>query len=153
MSHPLYEHTQTGWLIRIGFLALVVGLLALAAWPDVGQARTPPGVLVASVGVAALVCWIWGSLTVRIQDGELRIRFGLGWPRRTVSLSDIAAVEITRTSFINGWGVRWTRRGWLYNVSGLDAVLVKLASGRSLLIGTDEPRRLKAALQRAGARA
>jgi len=153
MSRPLYEHTQSGWLIRIGFLALVVGLLVLATLPGFGQSRTPPGVLAAGVAVAALVCLMWGSMTVRIQDGELRIRFGLGWPRKTVPLSDISAVEITRTSFIDGWGMRWTRRGWLYNVSGYDAVLLKLSSGRNLLVGSDEPRRLKAALQRAAARA
>lgn len=152
MSRPLYEHTQTGWPIRIAFLALAVGLMVLAALPDVGQVRTPPRVLAVAVGVAALFGWVWGSLTVRIQDGELRIRFGLGWPRKTVPLSDISAVEITRTSFFEGWGVHRTRRGWLYNVSGYDAVLLKLASGRSLLVGSDEPRRLKAALQRAAAR-
>lgn len=149
MSRPLYEHTQTGWPIRIAFLALALGLLVLAALPDVGQMRTPPRVLAAGVGLAALFGWVWGSLTVSIQDRELRIRFGLGWPRKTVPLSDISDVEITRTSFFEGWGVHRTRRGWLYNVAGYDAVLLKLASGRSLLVGSDEPRRLKAALQRA----
>jgi hypothetical protein len=104
------------------------------------------------VGIAALFGWVWGSLTVSIQDGQLRIRFGLGWPRKTVPLSDISDVEITRTSFFEGWGVHRTRRGWLYNVSGYDAVLLKLASGRSMLVGSDEPRRLKAALQRAAGR-
>jgi hypothetical protein len=107
----------------------------------------------AGVGIAALFGWVWGSLTVRIQDGALCIRFGPGWPRKTVQLADISAVEITRTSFIDGWGVHRTRRGWLYNVSGYDAVLLKLASGRNLLVGSNEPRRLQAALQRAAARA
>jgi hypothetical protein len=152
MSRPLYEHTQTGWPIRIAFLTLALGLLVLAALPDVGQSRTPPRVLAAAVGIAALFGWVWGSLTVSIQDGQLRIRFGLGWPRKTVPLSDISDVEITRTSFFEGWGVHRTRRGWLYNVSGYDAVLLRLASGRSMLVGSDEPRRLKAALQRAARR-
>jgi hypothetical protein len=149
MSRPLYEHTQTGWPIRIGFLALTLGLLLVAVVPDYGQPRPPLGLVAAGFGVAALVCAMWGSMTVRIQDDELRIRFGLGWPRRTVTLSDISGVEITRTSFFDGWGVRWTRRGWLFNVSGYDAVLLKLRGGRNLLVGSDEPRRLKAALQRA----
>jgi hypothetical protein len=151
MSRPLYEHTQSGWPIRIAFLTLAFSLLALAALPDFDQVRTPPRALAAGVGIAALLGWMWGSMTVRIQDGQLRIRFGLGWPRRTVTLSDISAVEITRTSFFDGWGVRWTRRGWLFNVSGYDAVLLQLHGGRSLLVGSDEPRRLKDALQRAAA--
>jgi len=153
MNRPLYEHTQTGWPIRIAFLALAFSLLLLAALPDFDQTRTPPRVLAAGVGIAALFGWAWGSMTVRIQDGALCIRFGPGWPRKTVPLADISGVEITRTSFIDGWGVHRTRRGWLYNVSGYDAVLLKLASGRNLLVGSDEPRRLQAALQRAAARA
>jgi hypothetical protein len=153
MSRPLYQHTQTGWPIRIAFLTLTFGLLLLAALPDFEQMRTAPRVLAAGVGIAALFGWVWGSMTVRIQGGELCIRFGPGWPRKTVPLADISAVEVTRTSFIDGWGVHRTRRGWLYNVSGYDAVLLKLASGRNLLVGSDEPRRLKAALQRAAARA
>ena len=153
MSRPLYEHTQTGWPIRIAFLTLAFGLLVLAALPDFDQMRTPPRVLAAGVGIAALFGWVWGSMTVRIQDGALCIRFGPGWPRKTVPLPDISTVEITRTSFLDGWGVHRTRRGWLYNVSGYDAVLLKLANGRNLLVGSDEPRRLQAALQRAVARA
>ncbi|MGB7904259.1 MAG: hypothetical protein WCF43_06175 [Steroidobacteraceae bacterium] len=153
MSRLLYEHTQTGWPIRIAFLALAFGLLVLVATPGLDQVHAPPGVLAAGAGIAALFGWVWGSMTVRIQDGALRIRFGPGWPRKTVPLADISTVEITRTSFIDGWGVHRTRRGWLYNVSGYDAVLLKLASGRNLLVGSDEPRRLQAALQRAAARA
>ena len=51
-----------------------------------------------------------------------------------------------------GWGLRRTRRGWLYNVSGFDAVLLRLTNGRSVMVGTDEPRRLKTAIERAQAR-
>jgi hypothetical protein len=39
-------------------------------------------------------------------------------------------------------------RRWLYNVGGLDAVEITLASGRMLRIGSDEPNALAAALQR-----
>jgi hypothetical protein len=66
-----------------------------------------------------------------------------------VPLADLAAVEVTRTRFWDGWGVHRTRRGWLYNVSGFDAVLVRRKDGKAFLVGTDEPRKLKAALERA----
>ena len=42
-----------------------------------------------------------------------------------------------------------TRRGWLYNVAGYDAVLIRRSDGTSLLLGSDEPRRLKSAIERA----
>lgn len=152
MSRPLYEHTQAGWPMRIAFLGTSVLLLVLALLPELSRTPAPAGVLVAGAVFTALLGWAWGSLTVRIQGDELQVRFGLGWPRKTLRLPDIAAVELTRTTFWEGWGVHRTRRGWLYNVAGFDAVLLRLASGRAVMVGTDEPRRLKAAIDRAQAR-
>ncbi|HSQ10943.1 MAG TPA: hypothetical protein VLN25_10080 [Burkholderiaceae bacterium] len=61
----------------------------------------------------------------------------------------IADVDLTRTTFWEGWGVHRTRRGWLYNVAGQDAVLVRRSDGTAVLLGSDEPRKLKDALQAA----
>jgi hypothetical protein len=152
MSRPLYEHTQAGWPIRVAFLAAAVLFLVMTQLPELGRTPTPVAVLVAGAAFAALLGWTWGSLTVRIEGSELRVRFGPGWPRKTVPLAEIAAVEVTRTTFMEGWGIHRTRRGWLYNVSGFDAVLLQLTNGRSMMIGSDEPRRLKAAIERAQAR-
>ena len=152
MSRPLYEHTQAGWPIRIAFVAASVMLIVLAAMPELSQEPAPPLALLAGAAVSAVMGWTWGALTVRVQGEDLHVRFGLGWPRKTVPLAEIAAVEVTRTTFIEGWGLRRTRRGWLYNVSGFDAVLLRLTNGRTLMVGTDEPRRLKTAIERAQAR-
>jgi MFS superfamily sulfate permease-like transporter len=153
MSRPRYEHTQAGWPIRVSFLAGAALFLVMTQLPELSRSPTPVAVLVAGAVFTALLGWTWGSLAVRIQGDELQVRFGFGWPRKTVKLPDIVSVEVTRTTFLEGWGVHRTRRGWLYNVSGFDAALLRLANGRSLLVGTDEPRRLKAAIERAQARA
>ena len=42
-----------------------------------------------------------------------------------------------------------TPHGWLYNVSGYEAVEIALASGKRLRLGTDEPHRLAQALRAA----
>lgn len=149
MSRPTYEHTQAGWPIRLSFLVLALGLPLLAIAPGLGEYRSPRIVILVGSAVAALLGWAWGSLTVRIADGHLHLHFGPGWPRKTWPLEDIAGVELTRTTFVDGWGVHRTRRGWLFNVSGYDAVALELKDGRTVLVGTDEPRRLRAALQRA----
>jgi hypothetical protein len=53
--------------------------------------------------------------------------------------------------WLNGFGIR-VRPGWrLYNVSGLDAVELRLKTGDIRRIGTDDPRGLAAALKRLGA--
>ena len=152
MSRPLYEHTQAGWPMRIAFVAASLMLVVLALMPELSREPAPPLVLLAAAAFSAVVGWTWGALTVRIQDDRLQVRFGLGWPRKTLPLTEIATVEVTRTTFLEGWGLRRTRRGWLYNVSGFDAVLLHLTDGRSMMVGTDEPRRLKAAIERAQAR-
>lgn len=152
MSRPRYEHTQAGWPMRIAFIATSLVLIVLAVMPELSQEPAPPLVLLAGAVFSAVIGWTWGALTVRIQDDRLQVRFGLGWPRKTLPLGEIVAVEVTRTTFLEGWGLHRTRRGWLYNVSGFDAVLLRLTNGRSMLVGTDEPRRLKAAIERAQAR-
>ena len=44
-----------------------------------------------------------------------------------------------------GWGIRWCLRFkmWIYNVSGFDAVEIKLKNGKTYRIGTDEPKKLE----------
>jgi hypothetical protein len=135
--------------MRIGLLAGAVVLLAMAAVEDLRQ--SPTALLALSLGAVLAVAlgWLWSSLTVRIADGALHLRFGLGLPRKTVPLADLASVEVTRTRFWEGWGMHRTRRGWLYNVSGFDAVLLRRKGGKALLVGTDEPVKLKAALDQA----
>lgn len=149
MKRPLYQRTQSGWAIRLAFLSLAVGLLAAAAAPPLATMRLAPLALAGGALAAALLGWMWGSLTVRIDAQQLQLRFGLGWPRKSVALADVQHVEVTRTRFWEGWGVHRTRRGWLYNVSGYGAVALQLRDGRKLMIGSAEPARLKAAIERA----
>jgi hypothetical protein len=149
VSRPLYEHRQTGWPLRIGLLAGATLFVGMTALGDLRESPTGQVALLLGATLAVTIGWLWSSLTVRIADGALRVQFGLGLPRKTVPLADLESAEVTRTRFLDGWGVHRTRRGWLYNVSGFDAVLLRRKDGKALLVGTDEPRKLKAALDRA----
>jgi len=153
MTRPVYLHTQAGWPMRLSFTALALGLLVMCAFPPWGPDTRSQWAVLIGAAVALVVGWLWSSLTIRIDDAALRFHFGLGWPRKSVPLEDIDIVEVTRTTFWEGWGVHRTRRGWLYNVSGYDAVLLRRRDGSALLVGSDEPRRLKAAIERAQRRA
>lgn len=149
MARAQYEHTQVGWPMRVAFVAGSLLLLGVALVPEMQAARAPIALLLAGCAALLVLGWLWSSLTVRIDSAALQFRFGPGVPRKSVPLADIASVEVTRTRFWEGWGIHRTCRGWLYNVSGFDAVLVRRMDGRSFMLGTDEPRRLKAALERA----
>ncbi len=94
-----------------------------------------------------LLAWLFGSLTVTVDDETVVATFGPGWPRKTVPLTLVRGARPVRNRWWYGWGIRYTPHGWLYNVSGLDAVELEMPGGRSLRIGTDEPERLAAAIE------
>ena len=48
-----------------------------------------------------------------------------------------------------GFGIRYVFDGWMWNVSGLDAVQLTLPDGKHFRIGTDEPKALEAAINQA----
>jgi hypothetical protein len=99
--------------------------------------------------ILALTAWLFGSLTVTIDEEKIVAAFGPGWPHKAVPLAQVRGVRQVRNSWWYGWGIRITPHGWLYNVSGLDAVELELLGGRSLRIGTDEPERLVVAIEAA----
>jgi hypothetical protein len=144
-ARPRYEHRQGGGITRIAF---GIGALVLPALLLLDRSSSPAAYV--AVPVLLLAFLAFDGLRIRVTGDELAWRFGhLGFPRGRVALADIAGAEVTRTSFWEGWGIRRTRRGWLYNVSGYDAVLVQRRDGRAFLLGSDEPRKLKAAIEAA----
>jgi hypothetical protein len=141
-----YEHTQRGMLIISAVSAAIVLILTISVFAGF--------VLVVGMVVAILVfvLAIMSTLTVSVGSDRLRIRFGpVGLVRKEWLLSEIVSVRAVTNSWYYGWGIRWTPRGPLYNVSGFQAVEVLLVSGKTFRIGTDEPDALKAAIERATA--
>jgi hypothetical protein len=121
-------------------LVAALGIFAFGARSPL-PARLALAVLLLIFGV------LFSTFTVEIGDGELRFHFGAGFWRKRFALADIVSVDATQSSWWEGWGIRITPRGMLYNVSGTDAVEIVLRSGQRLRIGTDEPEVLVAALR------
>jgi hypothetical protein len=143
-----YEHRQSGTLMRV---SIALAVLLIAALAELDPAIEPA--LLIAVPVLAVILIVFDGLTIRVTADTLSWRFGhIGFPRGSVPLAEIAAVTVTRTTFWEGWGIRRTRRGWLFSVSGFDAVLVRRRNGSTFLLGTDEPRRLKSVLDAAMSR-
>ena len=109
-------------------------------------AAGPRLTLLAVAVVLTISAVVFSSLTVRVEGGRLAWYFGPGIARKSVALAAIARTEITRTTVLNGWGIHYTPRGWLYNVGGRRAVLVKLRDGSQFLLGSDEPETLERAI-------
>jgi len=142
MRTPSYAHSQWMWPLWVALpAASAAGVIALLA--DLGPDDARVAIVVAVAGLAVLL--VLGKLTVEIDDALLQWRFGLlGWPRWRLPLADIAAVEKAGSTLAEGWGIRRTREGMLYNASGRLAVRLRLRDGRTIRLGSDEPERLAA---------
>lgn len=99
-----------------------------------------------SVAVFVLIGGMFCCQTVTITDRTIVISFGPGVIRKRYSLDDVKVCTEVRNSPLYGWGIRKIKNGWLYNVSGLKAVALTMKDGREIRIGTDEPGRLKEAV-------
>jgi hypothetical protein len=129
-----YEHTQIGYVIIWSVLAITViadgGLMASSSH------REAPVI----VSIILLVCLVlFYKLRIRIEDDTLCVSFGIGIIRKNVSVPDVAACEPIRIKWWYGWGIHLTPYGWLYNVSGFNAVAITLRDGRKFALGTDDP--------------
>jgi hypothetical protein len=138
----LYDHTQRGFLIIaavMGAIILILGMMFLF-----GVVWVPVVVLCIMFFVLA----ICSTLTVTVGENTLRLRFGpVGLIKKSWPLTEIDMVTTVTNPWYYGWGIRWTPHGLLYNVSGYGAVEVRLISGKTFRIGTDEPEALKIAIE------
>jgi len=92
-----------------------------------------------------VIAWLFSSLTIEITDRTLGWKFGPGLICKNVELAEIISAEPVRTGL--SWSIHWgPRTGWLYNVSGFDAVMITLRSRKKFTLGTDEPQTLAARL-------
>jgi hypothetical protein len=144
MQPPLrYHHTQFGTVV-------VVSLL-LAAVLFAGLGRMTGLTLLAVIGPALMAVFLslFYALTVEIDATHLTFRFGIGLIRKRVPLTEIVEAQPVRNHGLYGWGIHRTPHGWLYNVSGWEALEITLASGKRFRLGTDEPKRLVQAIEAA----
>lgn len=138
----VYQHTQKAAFTLTAMAAIGVVFVILGV-------TVAPQLLVA-VPLVVVTGWLFCSLTIEIVDGELRWRFGPGLIRKRVPLEKIASAQPVRTNVLEGWGIHYSRFGWLYNVSGFDAVAITLKNGKRFCLGTDEPGALVSKLPPSG---
>jgi hypothetical protein len=137
-----YEHTQIAHVIIWPLLAII--LIASCGLIGSPLHREPPVI----VSIILLVCLVlFYRLRITIGGETLCASFGIGVIRKKVRLAEIVGSEPIRIRWWYGWGIHLTPWGWLYNVSGLDAVAITLRDGRNFALGTDDPHGLSEAIR------
>ena len=135
-----YKHVQFGTL-TVSLLVAAIVLLALLGFIVEWHTITIVVLLTLLVCVA-----LFYSLTVEISNNHLGIYFGVGIVKKRFEIKDIEKVYPVRNRWYYGWGIRLIPHGWLYNVSGLDAIEIVMSSGKRYRIGTDQPNELAQAV-------
>jgi hypothetical protein len=137
-----YRHTQIGYVI---ICALFFSIVLIAYLMSLYRFNFIPFIVMIILAVCLL---LFATLTVTIQAEVLEIRFGPGIIRKQFLLRDIASCRIVRNPLYYGWGIHLTPHGWLYNVSGSNAVEIRMKTGKKYRIGTDVPEELERAISR-----
>lgn len=161
---PLFHQRQRMTMVWVRALAV---LFAALAWGTAGvwlwtgeapaEAPSPDGVLVVMLVIFGILL-PWFLWTIHLRVGVFRQELVVVlWPiwRRRVPLAEIeSATPVTYHPIRDflGWGLRWSPgKGWAMTVSGNRGVQLELRGGRRLLIGSNDPEPLAAAIESAAA--
>jgi hypothetical protein len=159
MSYRYSESVTFHPLIQILYLVML-GVFAAILFSDEASSRAvivPIGLLLVAIPL------VFGRLLIQMDESNLVMTWGyLGWPKASIPLANIEESEIVNYHPIRqfgGWGIRCGRfRGAMtgcYTVRGNRAVLLSLTTdiraalcrSRQFLVGSQEPEKLRQALQ------
>jgi hypothetical protein len=142
------------WAIQIPALALLAYMMfrQFVIGKPIGNhpvSNTALAIIAATVGL--FVVWFLKlELVTKVGDDVLEIRFAGLFVRRVIPLAEIEHFEARTYRPIRdygGWGVRRGAAGMAYTVSGNRGVELRLADGKSLLVGSQRPEELVQAVQ------
>lgn len=136
-----YKHTQVGYIHVIAWSAIILVLACINVF--IGF---EPYTLIFLILLAVLLALL-STLTVRVGGGAITVQFGVGIIRKRIQLSDVETYAKVRNPWYYGLGIRYTPRGWLYNIYGLSAIELLMKNGRTCRIGTNDPEGFAQALQ------
>ena len=138
-----YQHTQIGYLLIIlySIVVLFLGYFNI-------MTNFHPLTLIVLI-IILIVLGIFSRLTVTVDDQMIKFQFGLRIIRKTFLLKDIEAHCVVKNPWYYGWGIRFTPRGWLFNVSGFSAIELQMKNEKTYRIGTDDPDNLARVLDEA----
>lgn len=140
--------TQHGILMYFIFIPLIIINLYLFV-----EASANPGgqtkyyAILSLLFLLCLACF--NKITITITKTTLSFSMGIGLIKKTYQLSDIKSCTPIKNNIINGWGIRRILGGWLYNVSGFQAIELRFKNENKIIrIGTDKPNEVVAEVKK-----
>lgn len=147
----MYEHTQFGTVLVLAIvsgiiLTFVIGII-LTFWFGVKIAWKP--IAIGSLVISLIVLPLFYNLTVKFTQDTIHCSFGIGLISRKIPIHQIESAHQVKNPWYFGWEIRAIPGGWMFNVSGLDAIELTLKSNGKFRIGTDDPKGLLSAINQA----
>lgn len=93
------------------------------------------------LSVTLLICLLlFYQLTITVSSTHVSFKLGVGLIRKTYKISDISTCRPVVNSPLYGVGIRMIPGGWLFNVTGIDAIELRFRNKASVVrIGTNKP--------------
>ena len=120
-----YRHYQSpGW-----FMLIVIPVFSFTILFLVTTGSSSIAWIVILIGL--IVGTLFWGLTVEVNKDIIRLSFGFGIIHRSIPCERIATVTQVYNWWWYNFGIRLTPNGWMWNISGLDAVELTYHNGKS----------------------
>ncbi len=154
-EQPLFEETQTFhrvWWV----MAIVFGIAALQWWffyeqiirgRPAGDNPAPDWMVILfwllfGIGMPLFFWWMYLRVTVSTRDVTIQFRPLI---TQVIPLNEIqtaTARSYSPLTDFGGWGIRGLGQRRAYSISGSEGVTLQLTSGKEIIIGSHQPRKL-----------
>jgi hypothetical protein len=138
-------------LLGLGWMQQVVRGRPFGARPAPDLVLTLITLLIVVLTIATLWAMRAARLITEVRTDGLRVQFipFHRHPRRIEGIRSFTVRDYSPIGEYGGWGLRWGGpKNLAYNVSGARGVQLELEDGRRILIGSQRPEELHAALSR-----
>lgn len=132
MSYQSKQQANTLLIV----IALITGLVILLGF-NKDEIMLWPLLL-----LMALIAFLFHSLNIRVSQTNIHWSFGPGFWKNSIALSQIKSIKTITIPWYYGLGIRLIPTGWLYIVTGSEAVELILKNGKIISIGCSESNQL-----------
>lgn len=132
----------------VGMLLAVEALICFFYFAQLGDTPLDLQTLLIFSAFFLIILSIFYGMTTTVNQKQIKVTFGIGLISKKFQMDRIGGIDVVRNPWYYGYGIRLIRNGWLYNVSGLDAVELKFRDTKGVIrIGSKHPAALKKAIE------
>lgn len=140
----IYRERQTSWGLIV-LMVVIIGFISVSYYTQLGEHPVTFTFFSLMFGFFLIVTLIFSTLRIRITEDEIQASFGLNIFRQTMKIKNIdwEQIEITKTSLLQGIGLRFTSKGTLFNTNFGKAIHIKSKQGKTFYVGTKNAEDIK----------